>query len=120
MLMLRQLRARLETHQRRAPLSRLVFPYGLLTDAWEGFLPSQLGQGDCARWWRGADFLGGRDASADERENCRSVDALHRVDAAVRTIARVARRHRAVIITEGALDHIQQLVAVMPMHRETA
>src|SRR5712692_1798603 len=118
-LMHRELRARLEPHEHHTALRRLVLPYELVTDTWQRrVVPFEFAQVKNLRGRRVAAAGGGFDAAGDDREDGRAVLALDRMDASVGPVAHVARRRDAELVGDGALDDIENFVAVVLVHRE--
>src|SRR5215469_11562832 len=114
-----QLRAPLETSRYRAPLCDGVAPEHLLPRAGHPPLdPRNIAQHDRLRGRRGADLVGRFDSTGDNREDRRAILACHAMDAPVGTVTDATRRDRARFVADRSLDHIQQLVTNMAMHRQ--
>src|SRR6516162_1737245 len=114
-----QLRARLETPHYRTTLRDGVAPERLLPRAGHRPLgPRNVAQHQRLRGRRGANLFGRLDSTGDNREDRRAILACHAMDTPVGTVTEAARRDRARFVADRSLDHIQQLVTDMAMHRQ--
>src|SRR5262245_1641356 len=116
----RQGGARLELGDDRAALLRagLVLPDPLLAHARARLDPRQLAQREDLRRRPAGPLRERLDAARDDRQHRGPIGRRHRVDAAVGPVAHVARRDRAELVRDGALDDEDQLIAGMPVQRE--